>query len=384
MNPLPAASELELRFGGVTRARIQGIIEPVSFREYLWSQGELWAEDNRRQPVRTGFLTSWSKPGRGLIVTDTGDRYYVDNRDVAGSVRPAEGMRAFFVPRQPRDINASNPLATAVVFVGTKLEGRVASVDLHSKRGYIEVDDAAGSTQQLITARETDLSALAANTLVSFEVDENAHGAVATEIEVVGAAPPIGRPDIAAWFVTAVTEHLRRSGKLSAARSVVRASAANWVLERISPQLQRKQLIALAAYAVPRWGVRGLRAIKDDDLVEQVSAYLPIEDAADLTGLEKLLGIVRAELKRRGDSNPAIPVQRERVIDIFSELQLGVRHLARMERVADNAETDQKAALAAQHFGFALSQAFAAGVVTSLPPETRDVVKILGESHDQR
>jgi hypothetical protein len=377
MNQPPAATDLELRFGGLTRARIAGVGGPISYREYLWSSGDLSAEDGSSQPIRTGFLTTWSKPGRGLIVTDTGERFYVDNRYIAGSVRPAEGMRAFFVPREPRDPRASNPLATATVFVGAKLEGRVASVDLYNNRGYIEVNDGAGFTQQLITARNSDLNALSANTLVSFEVDENAQGAVATQIQVVGAALPSGRPDIATRFLGAVTEHLRRAGKQGAARSVIRAASGNWFMDRISPRVQHEELVALANFAVPLWGARGLHAIKDDDLAEQLSPHLPIEDERDTARLEELLGRIRTELKRRGSSNPAIAVRRERVIDIFTELQLGTRHLARMERATDPIEIDREAALSAQHFGFALSQAFAAGVVTSLPPESRDVLKRL-------
>ncbi len=123
----------------------------------------------------------------------------------------------------------------------------------------------------------------------------------------------------------------------------------------------------------------GLQKVEDDDLVPQLLGQLPIGGLGDAADMESLVGAIRAELKRRGPSDPRIAVKRRGVVDMFTEIQVALRHVARMRGAEDDDERIE-AELAAQHFGYALSQAFAAGVVTALPPESREVFQALANS----
>jgi hypothetical protein len=380
LNQLPEGSEFELRFGGTQSARIRGLRGPSKFREFLWSAGELRTEDHARNPIRKGILTSYNDD-RGLVVTDSGERYYIDPRYIANGAPPRQGVRCIFVPQEPRKVGDANPIATAAVFIGSRIEGRVASVDVYEDRAFIEATDKYKNTQQLITAEGEDLTILSADAIVSFEVDENARGAVAKKLNVITTVlpPSSRRPDVASRFMAALLQHLRESGKQGAASAVARSSSLDFVASRIGPRRQRAQLFALANFAIPKWGVRGLRAVEDYDQSDILALLGPIQTPVEVQEAERVVAALRRELKELGPSPRRIPVRRERVSDILAEIQLGLRHLERMLQVPDTVEEDQEAALSAQHFAFALSQAFDAGVVTSLPPESRDVSKALAQ-----
>jgi hypothetical protein len=370
-----AERELPASFGKMRQAKRI----PFKFQEFFWS-GE--PTGSKAGPeTRSGTLVRWDEGhGRGLVVTEDGDRFYADRRHLAVGSSPEEGARVFFVDEDPIGSPEGNRLAAAAVVVGDRIDGRVTMVDLSQGYAFVEVRDAASFSQHLITARSTNLEDLSVDSTVEFFVDENARGATAAAIRIVdrsGGTLSGNNPPIAARFIAALTSHLRRQGASGAAAAVLRQASLDWVPANASPGQQHAEALALARFAVDNWARRGVR-----DIGEGTLALGLLQDTAHSFSphiLERDVAAIRKQLKARPDyaGGGANPVTPQAVAAVLTEVQLGLRELGTLEGEELSPTAVAAVAKATEHFGYALSHAFRGGIVTSLPPEAIEALTAL-------
>jgi cold shock CspA family protein len=346
-----------------------------AYRSLTASAEDLDSHHRPETQRRTGTLVRWdSDQGRGLIITDDDERFYTDRRHLAIGSEPLEGARMLFLAEAPADGPDSNALAAAAVVLGDKLQGRVAIVDLAKGYAFVEVHDRAGFAQRLITARGVDVEALNKDATVEFFVEENARGGVAAQPRVLSATAYFGpEPAIAARFVAALTNQLRRHGASGAAAAALRAVSLDWVPTHTPVNQQQQEARALAKFALEHWALRGLRAIGEGTLALRLlqEGEMPLNPAESAHAM----GTIREILKARpdyelGEANPITP---RAVAKVLAEIQLALRALARTGEAGSLSELEAVAKVA-EHLGYALSHAFRSGIVTSLPPETKEAL----------
>jgi cold shock CspA family protein len=376
-----ATSRSVVSFGHDRRMRIPDVEPILYYREFFWS-GESHENKRSSRSTRKGTLVRWDEErGRGLIITDSDERFYTDRRYLAvGSGTPKEGGTLLFLDEDPASAPNANRLAAAAVILGDTLQGLVTAVDLASGYAFIEVRDQAGFAQQLITAKDVDLESLSVDATVEFFVDENARGATAAQVRVSSPAPVPSEAPVAARFIAALAAHLRRQGAAGAAAAVLRQSSLDWVSTYTPPTRQRAEVIALARFAVDHWARRGVQAIGEGSLA--LGLLQEAEGTFNPLGLEQTVGAIRKRLKARPDYSEAgpNPITPRAVVRVLTEIQIALRKLGDVhENALDPLGADSVAA-ATEHFGFALSEAFRGGIVTSLPPETLEVLGALREA----
>jgi cold shock CspA family protein len=366
-------------FGSVKHARVRGFKRPIAMREFQWDREQLDREAPSSASVaKAGKIATWdTEKGRGLIVTDVGDRYYTDRRHTAGVQRTERATRVFFSDEEPR-VAGGNRLAAATIAIGDRLEGQVTKVN--ADYAVVEVHDKDGATLTLITATSEDHSTLAAGSIVEFSVGENVRGPTAEELSVVtGTSSLTLTRDMPseARFVLALVEHLRGAGAAGAAGAVTKALGSDWFPERTTDAKDRQGLIALADYAIHSWARHGLRAIEEEELAADLDTWEPMKRTGDADLAEQLVASWRRTLRERKKPSPKrLPVTRDSVARLLTELQLALREIADLgDRASlDSSAPSRAAALAASHLGVALAIAFRGGIVTSLPPETKEAL----------
>jgi hypothetical protein len=378
---LPADSSMS--FGNAYRARARDLQPGLTYQELLWSGESRPKQKRPSRRTRRGTLVRWdAEQGRGLIITDDDARFYTDRRYLAVGSNPEQGLSMIFLDEDPVGDREGNRLAAAAVVLGDRLRGLVTSVDLGDGHAFVEVRDRAGFSQQLITARDVDLEALNVGATVEFFVDENARGATATAVQVLDAPSLVlgsGQPAIARIFLEALINQLRRQGASGAAATVMRHASLDWVPPDTPLAQRRKEAMALGKFAVDHWARRGVRSLDEGTLA--LGLLQEADGPFDPFSAERAISAIRKHLKARADYSSAgpNPITPQSVVGVLDEIQRGLRELGRSEEdISDPLGSSE--ALATQHFGFALFRAFRRGIVTSLPPETQEVLDALRDA----
>jgi hypothetical protein len=174
-------------------------------------------------------------------------------------------------------------------------------------------------------------------------------------------------------FVISMVDDLRRHGAAGAAQAVMRSRATDWFQDRTTVVKDTGDLLRLTSYGLENWGLRGLRAIEEDELVTLAKGWLPLTQSAQAEPLQQIVGSWRDVLRsRETPSPPRLPVRRETVIDVLGHLQLALRRITTLSEASSwDSESQSTAAQAAEQLGRALSRTFRGGIITALPPETQ-------------
>jgi len=199
--------------GPVEKATVKGFKAPIDFHELQWASQHFGLKAKvmtaaaltegpapsggafRRLPPPgkprercSGTVKFWnSDRGWGFFVGESGEEFYSNVRDFAGTPPKVEaGDAVFFVPADPMPGKAR--VATAVVTVGQTVYGQVVS--LRPGFAFIRVADEHGNTQDIYTALDDAQDGLDYHMTVAVTIRAGTRGACGYDLRVIDRPAP--------------------------------------------------------------------------------------------------------------------------------------------------------------------------------------------------